>query len=481
MHPCADRHVVVVGAGVAGLAAAYALWDAGVRVSVLEQADRPGGKLRLGEVGGVPVDLGAEAMLARRLEGIALARAVGLGGDVVFPATTGATVWTRGEFRPLPRHQVLGVPTGLRTLASTGLLTSSELLRVALDRVLPRTPLDCDVSVAGYLGARLGPAVVDRLVEPILGGVYAGSADRLSLEATMPQLAAAARAQRSVLAAARAARAQLPDSAEPVVASLRGGLGRLPAAVLAAAPGVVVRTGAAVRELRRTPTGWRLTVGAADAGGGADALEADAVVLAVPAHPAARLLRDLAPAAAAALGGIEHASVAVVTLAFRGGDLAVRPPGPGFLVPPVERRAVKAVTYSTTKWGWYAEDHADVTVVRLSLGRHGEDAVLQRDDDELVDLARADLTDVAGIAARPVDSRVTRWGGGLPQYTVGHLGRVTGIRAAVDSLPGLALCGAAYDGVGVAACVASGRAAAARVLNSARHREEPVGPGECLS
>jgi oxygen-dependent protoporphyrinogen oxidase len=240
-------------------------------------------------------------------------------------------------------------------------------------------------------------------------------------------------------------------------------VGRLPEALAARllAADVELRTGAPVRELRRTPTGWRLVVGSTR-----DAAEvlADAVVLAVPAAPAARLLRADVPAAAGELAQVRSASMAVVALAFPSAAFAVRPTASGFLVPPVDGRAVKAVTFSSTKWGWYADAAPSTVVVRASLGRVGEEEVLQREDAELVDLALADLTDALGVTDPPLDARVTRWGGGLPQYAVGHLDRVARVRAAVADQPGLAVCGATYDGVGVPACIATAERAALEVL-----------------
>jgi oxygen-dependent protoporphyrinogen oxidase len=465
------RHVVVVGGGIAGLAAAVALRDGArrspypaLRVTVLEASGRVGGKLRVSDLAGVPVDEGAESLLLRRPEAVALARAAGLGPDLEDAATTGAGVWSRGALHPLPAATVMGVPSDLRALAVTGLLTGRELARVPVDSWLPRTVYGEDVAVGRYVAARLGRAVVDRVVEPLLGGVYAGRADELSLEATVPQLAAHARRQRSLLAAARVSRAEAVTQAGAadgaVFGAPRGGVGRLPAAV-AELSGADVRTGATVRELRRTATGWQLVVGPARS---TELVDADAVVLAVPAAPSARLLRPHAATAASDLAQIRYASMAVIALAFPVTAFQEPPNGSGFLVPPVEGRSVKAVTFTSTKWRWYAEQAPGLVVVRASVGRLGEEAVLQRDDSELVDLVLADLADLLGVSDPPVDARVTRWGGGLPQYAVGHVARVGRIRAAVAALPGLAVAGAQYDGVGVPACVASGEQAAVEVL-----------------
>ena len=463
------RHVVVVGGGVAGLAAAHALrrdGGPGLRVTVLEGSPQLGGKLRVSDLAGVPVDEGAESLLLRRPEAAALAADAGLTLEPA--ATTSARLWSRGEMRPLPAGTVMGVPADLRQLAGTGLLTTREMARIPLDSWLPRTRVRDDVSVGRYVNARLGRAVVDRLVEPLLGGVYAGRADQLSLAATLPQLMPYVRTERSLLAAVRASRDAAPPAgpaAPPpaVFGAPRGGVGRLPGALAdrLRASGVELRTAATVRELRRTPTGWRLVVGSTR---DAEEVLADAVVLALPAAPAARLLRAEVPAAASELTQVRSASMAVVALAFPPAAFAERPAASGFLVPPVDGRTVKAVTFSSTKWGWYADAAPGTVVVRASVGRVGEEAVLQREDAELVDLALADLTDALGVTDPPLDARVTRWGGGLPQYAVGHLDRVARVRAAVAGQPGLAVCGATYDGVGIPACVATAERAAHEVL-----------------
>jgi oxygen-dependent protoporphyrinogen oxidase len=214
-----------------------------------------------------------------------------------------------------------------------------------------------------------------------------------------------------------------------------------------------------VRGLRRTPQGFALEVGPTDA---AEEVLADEVVLATPAAPSARLLREVAPVAAAELAAVDYASTAVVTLAFAAGDVPALA-GSGFLVPPVEGRTVKASTFSFSKWEWVRAAGAGHGVVHLrtSIGRHGEESVLQVSDADLVAVSVAELGEAVGLAARPVDTHVQRWGGGLPQYAVGHLDRVARVRADVARVAGLAVCGAAYDGVGIPAVIASARRAVA--------------------
>jgi protoporphyrinogen/coproporphyrinogen III oxidase len=464
----ADGHprrpsVVIVGGGISGLAAAFFLRDTGAAVTVLEGSPRLGGKLAVSQVAGIAVDEGAEALLARRPEGTELIGAVGLAGQLVSPGTTAAGIWTRGRLCPLPRRQFMGVPADLGELEASGILSAAGLSRARADLELPPTGRDGDVPVAGYVAARFGQEVVDRLVDPLLGGVYAGRSDRLSFEATLPALAQESRRHGSL---AEAAGALLPQPraqaapAPPVFTTLAGGLGALPP-VLAVASRAAVRTGAMVRELSRAEQGWRLTIGPTAA---PELLEADAVILAVPARPAGRLLAPHGPAAAAALSEIEYASVGIVTLAYPDSAFPAGPAGSGYLVPAVDGGAVKAVTFSTVKWPHLRAGGAGLHVVRCSVGRVGEEALLQRDDAELAALAAADLTAATGVRGAPAASRISRWGGALPQYGVGHIDRVARIRAGVEALPGLAVCGAAYDGIGIPACVASARQAAGQVL-----------------
>lgn len=456
------RHAVVIGGGIAGLAAAHRLLADGLRVTLLEAGPRLGGKLLAGELAGAPVDLGAESVLARRPEALELARAVGLGEALQPPATATAHLWTRGALRPMPRGHVMGVPGDLAPLAASGVLSAEGLARIEAERELAPTEIGEDVAVGEYVAARLGHEVVDRLVEPLLGGVYAGDAYRISMRAAVPQLFEAARTHASLGEGVRAlqhraAAQQAQQAGRPVFSGIDGGIGRLPQAVAEAcrAAGARVSTGTPVRELLRTAGGWKVVT---EAG----AIEADAVVLAVPAGPAARLLDGLAPAAAAELRSVEYASMALVTMAFRRSELpaAITEGGAsGFLVPPVDGRTIKASTFSSNKWAWAGADPG-LFLLRTSVGRYGDEGDLGREDSELVDVSLRDLGAAVGLAARPVASTVTRWDGGLPQYPVGHLARVERIRSAVSALPGLAVCGALYEGVGIPACIASaGRAA----------------------
>ncbi|GAA3376919.1 protoporphyrinogen oxidase [Streptomyces sannanensis] len=460
------RHVVVIGGGISGLAAAHRLLEAGAWVTVLEASGRVGGKLYAGEIAGMPVDLGAESMLARRPEAIDLARAVGLDGRLQAPVTTAAALWNRGALTPMPAGHVMGVPGDPQALASV--LSPEGLERAGQDRVLEPTPVGDDVAIGAYVAERLGREVVDRLVEPLLGGVYAGDAYRISMRAATPRLFEAVKAHDSLLDGVREVQeeAAAQQRTGPVFMGIEGGMGVLPGAVADAvrARGGEILLDAPVSELTRTAEGWQVRTRDR-------VLTADGVVLATPARPASQLLAAASPAASAELSEVEYASMALVTMAFRRRDLEGLPGfsgRSGFLVPPVDGRTIKASTFSTRKWAWNDAAAPDLFVLRTSIGRYGEEERLHDDDADLVEVSLRDLGEAAGLAAKPVATEVTRWMGGLPQYPVGHLDRVARVREQLAELPGLRVCGAAYDGVGIPACVASGRRAADEIVESLR-------------
>ncbi|MEV5818562.1 protoporphyrinogen oxidase [Micromonospora haikouensis] len=460
--------VAIVGGGITGLAAAVRLADrtpAGTEVTVYEQSGVLGGKLRTGELAGGPVEFGAESFLMRDPAGgesaaVALVRRLGLAGDIVHPSVGQAALAVDGGLRPIPGGTLVGVPGDLAKVAAV----AEPAADADRDEGRPLLAPGADVSVGALVRARFGDAVADRLVDPMLGGVYAGRADDLSLATTMPALARAARVEHTLVGAVRAAQAAAPRApGEPVFGTLAGGLSRLVEAA-AAAGGATIRRDAAVRELTRTATGWRLTVGPTR---DPELVDADAVLLAVPARPAARLLAgvaDLAPEAVATVGALDYASVALVTLALPHPEL---PALSGFLVPATEGLLVKASTFFTTKWGHLARPDG-LALVRVSVGRYGEEASLQVTDEDLVEAVHRELSKVLGTPLpAPVASHVQRWGGALPQYTPGHLDRVAAVRAALRGAhPTLALAGAGYDGVGIPVCVRSGETAAEEIITA---------------
>jgi oxygen-dependent protoporphyrinogen oxidase len=479
-------HVAVVGGGISGLAGAHrlrTLLGPSARITVLDQADRLGGVLRTVDLAGVPIDVGAEAYLARRPEVPALAAELGLADRLVHPSGATATVRAGGRTMSLPGRTVLGVPGSTARLEE--LLSPAAVAMAAAERTLRLDWDGADRSVGELLRARFGDELTDRLVDPLLSGVYAGRVDGLGLRATMPALAAKLDAGATSLTAAadtllpppptpptsresgilsgRVADSVSPAARPaPVFGAVRGGY-RVLLDALREAAGAEVRLGLPVRALSRRSGGWRLEVGIAVA---PEALDVDAVLLAVPAPALRRLLEHESPRAARAAGEVELASPVVVALAYRGQDAAALPASSGLLVAAGEPLAAKAFTHTARKWPHLAPESTDGLVrLRASLGRAGEPAAALRvPDEELVDRVRADLAAVAGIAAAPVAVHVQRWGGGLPQYGVGHDELVGELEAAVAELPGIAVAGALLHGVGVPACLATGQAAAAAIV-----------------
>jgi oxygen-dependent protoporphyrinogen oxidase len=504
--------VAVIGGGMAGLAAAWELVGApGIpahdapQVVVLEAGSRFGGKVRATEFCGRSVDVAADAFLARRPEVTALCTELGLAGSLVAPGASGASLWVRGRLRAMPDGLNLGVPTRWWPLARSGILSPAGSARVAVDLFRPHRPGadgtadgTADRAVGAVVGARLGHEVVERLVDPLIGGIHAGGVDELSAEATFPPLLAAdhrtgSLMRRLALPAPTAAPDGTGTPAAPVFWSLDGSAARLPAelATALAERGVALRTGVAVDALVRCPSDgrstWRLILsgdaagvpGALGAGDAARTLDVDGVVLAVPAGQAAGLLTGHAPVAADLLGAIRHASVAVITLSLPAGSITGALVGTGFLVPRtslVDGHAalITGCTYLTRKWPGLARPGDEL--IRLSVGRFGDDRQGALDDDELTEAAFAELTSILPVAGRPRESSVTRWEGAFPQYAVGHLARTAQVERSVAELPGVAVAGAAYRGVGIPAVVGSGRAAARAVLDSLRGAPPPASP-----
>ncbi|MDP9071076.1 MAG: protoporphyrinogen oxidase [Actinomycetota bacterium] len=438
-------HVAVVGGGITGLAAAWELLGSGARVTLLDAADRLGGRIVTAEVGGRPVDLGPDAFLSRVPEALELCRQLGLDSELVSPAADQAFVWVRGRLRRLPAGVVLGAPTDLVSLARSGVLSPAGLARATLDLVLPASrDGGHDRSVGDLVRARLGRQVHERLVDPLVGGIHAGPSELLSVRATAPQLAAAAAERRSLVAGLRAQRRASPPAPGPMFHSLREGLARLVVRLEEElrAGGVAVELATPVKSLA--------------------ALRADATVVAAPATVAADLLAG-SPQAAAELRSIDHASVGLAVLVYPA-DAFPRPPvGSGFLVPRREGRLLTACSFASAKWPHWAAPGQ--VVLRASAGRWGDQRALAMADEELVGRLHADLADALGLTDAPSHFRVTRWRDAFPQYRVGHLERVARIEAAVArDLRRVAVAGPALGGVGIPACIAQGRRAARLVL-----------------
>lgn len=458
-----SRHVVVVGGGIAGLTAAHRLTHAtpAVTVTLIEAADHLGGKLRTTPFAGRLVDEGADAFLLRVPWAADLCARLGLTGELVNPAVRNAFVWSRGALRSLP-PQLMGVPTDMEALVRSGLISPEGLARVADDLTLPRTPLRGDEAIGPALERRLGREVVDRMIDPLIGGINAGDVDQLSLAAVVPQLDAALRDpdHPSLIEACRAQqRSAAADPSAPIFASPAGGMGRLVSALAADLGPATVRLGRRVEAVEPAGADGVHHIVLDDG----TTLDADAVVVALPAPAAARALSALAPAAAETMAGLTTTSMAFVTLSLGVEDVPGPLDGSGFLVPRAEGTAVTACSWSSSKWAHLGPEAGDGTLVmRASVGRHGDQAALDLDDADLVARVVDDLGLTMGLSGAPAEARVSRWPDSFPQYAPGHLDRIAAAEASLP--PTVALAGAALRGVGVPRCIQTANAAADRIL-----------------
>ena len=459
-------HVVVVGGGIAGLAAAYRLakLDPTVAVTLVEAEDRLGGKILTERIDGFVIEGGPDSFLAGKPRGVGLCEELGLGDRLqgTMPQGRRAYVWSRGRLHELPEGLTGLVPTRLGPILRTGLLSSRGKVRLALDYVLPPARRAGDEPLAAFVRRRLGREAYVRLVEPLMAGIYAGDGDRLSLAATFPQLRRAEREHggliRGVLAAQRGTAAGQTPGGRPAFVTLTAGLGELVDGLASAlrAGDARIRTGEAMVGLR-LPMPARHERFAVKLGS-EEVITADAVVLATPAPATADLVAELDPPLATELRSIPHASSAIVTLAYVRAGVPHRLDAHGYVVPRAERRPVLACTWTSAKWAGRAPE--GTALLRVFVGRLGQEGVLAGSDDDLIALARAEIRSTIGVTSTPTLTRVHRWPNGMPQYTLGHLDRLAAMERRLAALPGLFLAGSGYRGVGLPDCIASGEAAA---------------------
>ena len=449
--------IAVVGGGISGLAAAWAGMQQGADVVVLEAAGAPGGKLRTSPVAGIEIDEGADAFLARVPEAVRLCRELGLADDLVSPATGTAYVWIDGALRRLPPEQLLGVPTDLDAVAASGILTAAGVERARADLTAPNDAPTGDEAIGGLVRRRLGDEVLDRLVAPLLGGIWAGDCDLLSLRVAAANLAEARDRDPSLIRGAAALRAEAIERGvadSPVFLAPGGGVARLVDA-LAERLGERLRCGAPVSGLEPDGAGWRVATGDGDRPGPHrhPPVLADRVVLATPAYVTARLLAGLVPEVAAFLSGIDYASVVLTVLVVPREGIDHPLDGSGFLVPKSSGRLLTACSWMTSKWAHLSVDPSTV-ILRPSAGRAGDERALAATDEELVAALVDDLRDTMGLHARPTAVRVTRWERSFPQPRPGHLDAVARAeRALAERAPGLTMAGAWELGVGIPACI----------------------------
>jgi protoporphyrinogen/coproporphyrinogen III oxidase len=443
--------VVVVGGGLAGLAAADRLAEAGAEVTLLEAADRLGGNVYTTSFADRALDLGAELLLTRDPAAIDLCHELSLGDALVTPAQNRSYVWTRRGLRPLPSDAIGRMPGGLAQLLRSRLLSPRGHVRWGLDLIVPSRAPDGDVAIGAVVRSRLGREVLEQIVDPLLGGVHAGRCDTLSARALAPQLVEALATGKGVT---RGLRDGTAGATGPMFATLRQGLGSLAAslAARAEAAGAKLRLGVSAVGVNAARPG-RVDVDLRDG----DALQAKACVVATPARAAATMLARAAPAVAVELATIIHARTAVVALAYPAEALADLPAGTGF-VTAGEERLVRACTWSSSKWEHLSGEPA---IVKAFVGR-ADAPPPTIGDRELAAAVHRELSLALRLRHAPVEVRIAHFGAAIPQYFVGHLERLDRIAAELPA--DIALAGGSYRGAGVSACLRSGRAAAGQIL-----------------
>ncbi|MEX2653261.1 MAG: protoporphyrinogen oxidase [Acidimicrobiia bacterium] len=454
--------VVVVGGGISGLAAAHRLQTAGVRVVVVEESPRLGGKVLTEHVDGFLVEGGPDSFVAAKGAVLGLAEELGLTTRVISSRSEhrGSFVWWQGRLHPLPEGLLLMAPSRLGPLLGSSLLSWKGKLRVLADLVLPRTRHDGDESLESFVVRRFGREVLDRIAEPLIAGIHAAEPATMSLRASFPRFMDMERRHRSLILAARsAASGPAITNGLSYFASFEDGMGELSEALVKKLVHADLRTGVAVTRLTDDASGgYRLRL--------SDGTEvfARGVVLATPARASAELLSEMAPEAATALAGIRQVSTSTVTLAFRTREIP-RLSGSGFVVPSAARRRIMGVSYLSQKWEGRVPN-PQFTLLRTFVGGPAGQELARDDPERLQAVVQEELEALVGISARPVLARAHSWEGGLHQYTLGHVERVERAESALASRPGLALAGAAFHGIGLNECIDSGRRAAETMLSS---------------
>ncbi len=466
------RRIVVIGGGITGLSAAHAALararekGEAVTVTVLERSPRFGGNVVTERVDGYVLDAGPDSWVVTKPQASALARELGLEGQLIGtnPENRRYYIAWGDRLHPVPEGLVLGVPTRIAPLVKTSLFSWGGKMRMGLELFVKRRAWggDDDEAIGDFATRRLGHEAAERLVAPLLGGISGGDASDISVRAAFPQLVAMEREHGSLvrgMRAARKARLQAARSSggdagkEPsAFVSLRDGVGALPDALVARLrqEGAVLRSSTAVAAVEREAGRWIVHVG-----GGGERLEADGVVMAVPCHDAARLLGSVDDGVAGALNGIAFGSTATVFLGYRRVDVAHPLDGVGFLVPRAAGRPILAGTWVSSKWDRRApEGHV---LLRTFFGGEWGKGVLAESDEGLVAIARAQLASLMGLDAEPAMTRVFRFARGSAQMKVGHMTRLRGVRETLARVaPGLLVAGGGYDGVGIPDCVRQG-------------------------
>jgi oxygen-dependent protoporphyrinogen oxidase len=442
------------------LVAAFRLsQEPGLDITLLEAREGIGGKINTVTLEGARVELGPDSFLPRDDRPLRLCRDIGLAGELVEPHDFGGWLFRAGELRALPSGTVLGFPASFRSLATARVLSPSARLRAAGELLNPRPLSGPDVSVGAFARTRLGPQVLERLIDPLLAGTRAGDVDEMSLAAAIPPVDAAARSHRSLIRGLAGAR-KASGGVRPRFFAPREGMHRLVEALEDAMPEVDVRRGTSVDAIERDGEAFAVRTPN-------EVIEADAAIVTAPSQAAAAMLRTLSRGAAAELERIEHVSSAVVNLLFPKDSVRLPARGSGVLIPGSERMTISGCTWFSNKWPHLAAEDDRITI-RCFVGRGARDAALELGDRDLAGVVTDELNMVTTLGAAPSATKVTRWEAGLPRYVVGHLDRVRRIEKELAAIPRLRVAGASLRGSGIPDCIAQAESATAAILRALR-------------
>jgi oxygen-dependent protoporphyrinogen oxidase len=464
-----DR-IVIIGGGISGLSSAFYLRREAERqgreiaITVAEGAPAFGGKINTLQRDGFVIEKGPDSFLSRKLAIVDLAKELGLENELTAtnPAAKKTYIMHRKKLYPMPPGLVLGVPTEIGPFVGTGLLSWKGKLRALMDLVLPAKPAAGDESLGGFMERRVGTEVMRRIAEPLLAGIYAGDLKKLSLRATFPQFGESERKHGSLIRGMmhnrKATAASLAAGAKgSTFLTFKGGLGSLVEALVAELrrSGVELRPGVTVNGIEKRERGYAVAL---DTG---ETLDADRIVMTAPAFAAADLLEPLADVSE--LKGIRYVSVANVVMAFDKATFGLDFDGSGFVVPRSEGLHITACTWTSSKW--LHTSPADKVLLRCYVGHSEDQESVKLPDDQLIAAVRQDIRETMGITAEPLFAEITRLHRSMPQYPVGHVDRMNGLRARLaEQAPGIWVTGAAFDGVGLPDCIRQGKEAAKAVL-----------------
>ncbi|HWY56518.1 MAG TPA: protoporphyrinogen oxidase [Terriglobales bacterium] len=462
------KRIAIIGGGISGLSAAFALEKhrlagASLEYVLFESSPRLGGVLVTDRVDGCLVEAGPDSFLTEKPWASDLCREVGLGDQLIGSndADRKTYILVKGRLALIPDGLMFMVPTKITPTVLSSLFSVRTKLRMAREWFHPPRKADADETVAAFVERHYGSEMVDRLADPLLSGVYGGEAAQLSVRAVLPRFAEMEATHGSLGRAMLAARKKMALSskapkapARPLFTSLKGGMQQLVDAVVCRLPASALQANCPVQRIKRDQSSWDIFTNALD--------HFDAVIMATPAQAAAELLRTVSENLASELQGIQYTSSITVNLGYDRGVRAALPPGFGFLIPRSEGKRMLATTFVHNKFPHRAPE--DRALLRCFIGGARNEQVLQAPDEEVVRIVREELQQIIGLRSDPQFTRVYRWRGAMAQYGVGHLERLQRIESLLPQLPGLALAGNGYRGIGVPDCVRSGTDAANRAM-----------------